>query len=98
MPKKLLYALSLILAVGFATPANAAALPGGVPAPLAIPENVLNVQRHCHAICELGSGGWHYHGPQCQRIPCRVRPRGGYIWHCEGGRCGWWHPVQFRWQ
>jgi hypothetical protein len=97
MPKKLLYALPLVFALGFATAANAASVPGGAPAPIAIPENVLNVHV-CHAICQLGPAGWHYHvGPRCTRIPCAVSPGGPYIWRCDRGRCGWWHPVFFRW-
>ena len=65
MHKKLLYALSLVLALGFATAANAAAVPGGAPAPLAVPEQVINVHA-CHAICEFGNAGWHYHaGRRC---------------------------------
>ena len=67
MPKKLLCALSLALALGFASAANAAAVPGGAPTSLPVPDHVLNVHA-CHAICELGPAGWHYHsGRRCTR-------------------------------
>jgi hypothetical protein len=98
MSKKLVYALSFGLALGFATAAQAAAVPGGAPASLPVPDHVLNVHA-CHAICELGPAGWHYHaGARCTRLSCGVNPGGPYIWRCDRGRCGWWHPVFFRWR
>jgi hypothetical protein len=52
----------------------------------------------CHRRCELGPAGWHYHvGPWCRRVACGVFPGGAWVWFCDRGRCGWWHPRERRW-
>jgi hypothetical protein len=96
MRNKLICSLSLGAALAFATAAQAT----GPAAPAPLPETSLVQKVHaCHAICELGPAGWHYHiGPTCKRVTCGASPGGPYIWRCDGPRCGWWHPLLFRWR
>jgi hypothetical protein len=95
MRKKLTCAVSLLIALGFAAVAQASG-PAG-PAPLPDLSHVLKAHA-CHNICELGPAGWHYHsGPACTRRTCAALPAPFYIWRCDGGRCGWWHPTLRRW-
>jgi hypothetical protein len=54
-----------------------------------------------HASCQLGQRGWHFNDRRGNRIDCRPpRPRGDYIywnWRTEGGRSGWYHRRDRRW-
>ena len=49
-------------------------------------------------VCIRDDRGWHYMRGE-RRVTCRpVRPKGAFWnWHCEGPRCGWWHPKERRW-
>jgi hypothetical protein len=79
--------------------ANAAPL-GGLPVPVS--ENGLVQKIHngdVHRSCELGNRGWHYHSRYRGRIECRP-PRPGFrywTWRNEGGRQGWYHSRDRRW-
>jgi hypothetical protein len=52
-----------------------------------------------HRSCELGVRGWHYQTPREGRVECRPRrPSGLYwSWREEGGRRGWYHGRDRRW-
>ena len=53
-----------------------------------------------HRACERGANGWHRHNWRGVRLDCRP-PRPGlryWIWRSEGGRTGWWHSRDRRWQ
>jgi hypothetical protein len=95
MRNKLIVSLSFGAALMLA--AGAAAAAPAAPAPLPAMSLVEKVHA-CHALCELGPAGWHYHvGPTCKRVVCGASPGTVYIWRCDGPRCGWWHPLFRRW-
>jgi hypothetical protein len=52
-----------------------------------------------HRSCELGERGWHYNTPRSGRVECRPRrPVGLYwSWREDGGRRGWYHSRDRRW-
>ena len=48
--------------------------------------------------CMRDEKGWHYMDGK-RRHDCRPpQPKGkDWGWRCEGGRCGWWHGKEKRW-
>lgn len=49
-------------------------------------------------VCTRDPQGWFYMRGN-HRVSCRpVRPSGSaWVWHTEGGRSGWWHRKEHRW-
>jgi hypothetical protein len=60
---------------------------------------LVELVHNVHRACVLGQRGWHYHNRRGDRIECRpVRPGYRYwTWRSEGGRSGWWHSRERRW-
>lgn len=47
--------------------------------------------------CDRDDRGWHTMRGD-HRMSCRPsRPSRDWIWHIEGGRSGWWHRREHRW-
>jgi hypothetical protein len=90
----------LILSLGLGL-GSASALPAGGAGSPVLPgatDSLVQKVHGCHRSCQLGPAGWHYHvGPRCRRVVCGVFPGGPWIWWCDRGRCGWWHPHHRRW-
>ena len=89
-----------LLATGMFASA-AAAVPMGSAARDSISPDASLVERvnGVHRACAAGPNGWHYHTRRGVRVACRpARPGLRYwIWRSEGGRSGWWHSRDRRW-
>jgi hypothetical protein len=74
----------------FAVPANAFS-PGRINAPTGLTSSIA-------VVCVRDTTGWHYMRGT-RRVVCRpVKPKGAHwAWHTEGGRSGWWHSKNRRW-
>ena len=48
-------------------------------------------------VCIRDDRGWHHMNGK-RRVSCRpANPGKGWAWHTEGGRSGWWHKTEHRW-
>lgn len=84
-------ALALGSLLALASSANALTL-----APIATGDSI--VSKTAGIVCGRDDRGWHYMRGD-RRIVCRpARPRGrDWGWHTEGGRSGWYHRRDRRW-